>query len=97
MDAFHVKYISGVGLANQKAIIGGDGKSISIAAASIVAKVYRDKLMATLGRGFVQYGWGRNKGYGTKFHQEGIRKNGLCEFHRRDFVDKIILQREALI
>ncbi len=84
-DGFHIKYIRGIGLINQKAIIKGDGKSISIAAASIIAKAYRDKLMRKLNKKYPQYGLYRNKGYGTKFHQLALRKYGFTEIHRTSF------------
>lgn len=84
-DGFNIKYIRGIGLVNQKAIIKGDRKSISIAAASIIAKVYRDKLMRKLNRKYPGYGFSRNKGYGTKFHQTALKKYGLTEIHRTSF------------
>lgn len=73
----------------QLAIVNGDEKSISIAAASIIAKVYRDKLMTDLAEKpkLKKYGWGRNKGYGTKEHQKAIKKYGMTRFHRRQFVE----------
>jgi ribonuclease HII len=66
-------------------IIGGDAKSFTIAAASIVAKVIRDRLMCALDVRFPQYGFARHKGYGTRQHIEAIRAYGLCEIHRRSF------------
>lgn len=69
----------------QKNIIGGDGKSQSIAAASIIAKVTRDREMEAWAKRYPQYGFERNKGYGTKEHVEAIRKYGLCPIHRRSF------------
>ena len=84
-DGFHIKYIRGIGLINQKAIIKGDRKSISIAAASIIAKVYRDKLMRKLNRKYPGYGFAKNKGYGTKLHQAAIKNYGLTEIHRTSF------------
>jgi ribonuclease HII len=66
-------------------IIGGDAKSFTIAAASIVAKVTRDRLMCELDIRFPQYGFARHKGYGTRQHIEAIRTYGLCEIHRRSF------------
>ncbi len=66
-------------------IVKGDRKIISIAAASIVAKVHRDKLMRKLGKEFPGYNFAKNKGYGTKFHREAIKKLGLCEMHRKSF------------
>jgi ribonuclease HII len=72
----------------QKAIIKGDRKSISIAAASILAKVYRDNLMATLGEQFVEYNWQLNKGYGTLAHRQAIETYGLSRLHRSTFCTK---------
>jgi ribonuclease HII len=66
-------------------IIKGDQKSISIAAASIIAKETRDKIMLDLHQKFPHYGFDRNAGYGTKFHIEQIHKFGICEFHRKSF------------
>ncbi len=64
---------------------GGDRKSFSIAAASIVAKVTRDRIMRKRDREFPGYGFRRNKGYGTREHIEAIRRSGLTAFHRRSF------------
>jgi ribonuclease HII len=66
-------------------IIRGDAKSFTIAAASIVAKVTRDRFMCELDIRFPQYGFARHKGYGTSQHIEAIRTYGLCEIHRRSF------------
>ena len=66
-------------------IIGGDAKSFTIAAASIVAKVTRDRLMCELDIRFPHYGFARHKGYGTRQHIEAIRTYGLCEIHRKSF------------
>lgn len=66
-------------------IIKGDSKSFSIAAASIVAKVTRDRLMASYDKEFPQYGFLRHKGYGTKSHMEAIERYGPCPIHRRTF------------
>ena len=68
-----------------KAIIKGDKRSPSIAAASIVAKVSRDHAMANLASDYPQYGWEQNAGYGTKGHQQGLAKFGVCKHHRRSF------------
>jgi len=68
-----------------QAIIKGDGRSLSIAAASIVAKVSRDHIMADLAKDHPQYGWQRNAGYGTKQHQQGLAEFGVTEHHRRSF------------
>ena len=66
-------------------IIQGDGKYASIAAASILAKVYRDDIMEKLAEEFPYYGWERNAGYPTKAHREGIKKHGDCIWHRKSF------------
>lgn len=70
---------------NLRFIVRGDSQIISIAAASIVAKVYRDKLMQNLGRIYKGYNFSKNKGYGTKFHQAAIKKLGFCDIHRKSF------------
>ena len=70
---------------NIEFIVKGDQKQISIAAASIIAKVYRDELMEKLGEQYQGYNFSKNKGYGTKFHQNAIKKLGLCEIHRKSF------------
>ncbi len=68
-----------------RALVGGDGRSVSIAAASIVAKVTRDRLMVRLARRYRRYGWESNKGYGTPEHARAIKKHGVCTHHRRSF------------
>lgn len=85
IDGFHIKFIKGVGLKNQKGIIKGDQKSLSIAAASIIAKVHRDKLMKNLDKKYPEYNFAKNKGYGTKEHQEAIKKYGFSKIHRSSF------------
>jgi ribonuclease HII len=89
IDAFYIPFVKGLRRKNQKPIIKGDAKSISIAAASIIAKVYRDKLMTSLSTKskYKKYGWGKNKGYGTKEHREMIRKYGTSILHRKQFVE----------
>ena len=67
------------------AIIGGDGKSLSIAAASILAKVTRDRIMVDLARKYPYYGWEKNAGYGTKAHQAGLAQHGITPEHRRSY------------
>ncbi len=74
----------------QVPIIKGDAKSASIAAASIVAKVTRDRMMKEYDAVYPGYQFARNKGYGTKAHIEAIRAQGICEIHRRTFVKKYI-------
>ncbi|HEY0658609.1 MAG TPA: ribonuclease HII, partial [Pyrinomonadaceae bacterium] len=69
----------------QKAIIKGDAISASIAAASIIAKTYRDDLMNKLAEIYPQYGFAKHVGYGTKAHFEAIRSHGACELHRKSF------------
>ncbi len=63
----------------------GDGKSLSIAAASIVAKVTRDRIMADLARTYPDYGWQRNAGYGTREHQDALAAHGVTPEHRRSY------------
>jgi ribonuclease HII len=65
--------------------VKGDGRFASIAAASIIAKTYRDRLMQDLHTEFPQYGWDRNKGYGTATHRKAIEIHGLCRYHRKSF------------
>lgn len=72
-------------LKNHTSIINGDCKSISIAAASIIAKVHRDSLMRDYSRRFHNYKFARNKGYGTKGHQEALKRFGLSKIHRTSF------------
>lgn len=67
------------------AIVGGDGKSLSIAAASIVAKHTRDQIMIAHAETWPHYGWQRNKGYGAPEHLQGLRDHGPCPLHRRSF------------
>ncbi len=66
-------------------IVKGDGKYLSIAAASILAKTYRDDYMAELHKEYPYYGWDRNAGYPTKEHREGIRLHGTTPYHRMTF------------
>jgi ribonuclease HII len=66
-------------------IVKGDGKYLSIAAASILAKTYRDDYMCQLHAEYPQYGWNRNAGYPTKEHREAIRRYGITPYHRRTF------------
>lgn len=74
----------------QVPIIKGDAKSASIAAASIVAKVTRDRMMKEYDAVYPGYQFAKNKGYGTKAHIEAIKVQGICEIHRRTFVKKYI-------
>ncbi len=72
------------GLTHQ-CIIKGDGKYTSIAAASILAKTYRDECMKRLHQAFNHYGWDKNKGYGTAQHRLAIETYGLCKYHRKSY------------
>ena len=74
----------------QVPIIKGDAKSCSIAAASIVAKVTRDRIMAEMDREYPEYGFAQNKGYGSAQHIEAIKKYGPCKIHRRTFIGNFI-------
>jgi ribonuclease HII len=68
------------------AIVDGDAKSYTIACASVVAKVIRDRMMALLAARYPGYGWERNQGYATREHRDAIRRLGLTPFHRRSFL-----------
>lgn len=69
----------------QKSVVHGDALSYSIGAASIIAKVYRDKLMEEYAKIYPDYAFEKNKGYGTAEHIKGIKEKGLCPIHRRTF------------
>ena len=71
-------------------IVKGDGKSASIAAASIIAKVSRDRYMIELAKQYPQYEFERHQGYGTKLHYEKIAEHGICEAHRKTFLKKLL-------
>ena len=71
-------------------IKNGDQTSISIAAASIIAKTWRDRLMTLYSRIYPMYGWERNKGYGTHEHRNAIKKFGLTKIHRKSFLRNLI-------
>lgn len=74
----------------QTPVIQGDSSSASIAAASIIAKVYRDKLMLELSQEHPEYDWHQNKGYASKSHREALRKLGMTSYHRRLFSEKFV-------
>lgn len=78
-------YIKQLNRKKQKPVKDGDKICASISAASIIAKVYRDKLMKRLHIKYPEYGFAKHKGYGTKLHQEAIKKHGLSRIHRRSF------------
>lgn len=75
---------------NQLPIIKGDGKSVSIAAASILAKVTRDRMMAEYDALFPQYGFAKHKGYGTAAHIQALKEHGPCPIHRNTFIKKFV-------
>ena len=75
-------------------IIKGDAKSQSIAAASVMAKVTRDRYMVEMAKEYPYYAFEKNEGYGTKLHMEGIREMGLCPLHRRSFITAKVLGKE---
>jgi Ribonuclease HII len=80
-------------------IIKGDGMYTSIAAASVLAKTYRDAYMQSLHKKFKMYAWKTNKGYGTSEHRSAIEQHGLCHYHRKSFnifAAKVFLDEEAL-
>ncbi|NOX37049.1 MAG: ribonuclease HII [Calditrichaeota bacterium] len=74
----------------QEALIGGDERCFTIAAASILAKVTRDRMMLEFHQQYPQYGFDRHKGYGTELHREMILKHGPCPIHRRSFLRKLL-------
>lgn len=81
IDALELKNID----LPQKGIIKGDSVSASIAAASVLAKVYRDNLMKEFDKTYPEYGFAKHAGYGTKVHFEALRKHGTCVLHRKSF------------
>ena len=90
-DCFLIDAVTKLGLNGKEIpIIKGDATSYSIAAASIVAKVTRDRQMAEADRLYPEYGFARNKGYGTKEHIEALRKYGPCPIHRKSFIGNFV-------
>ena len=90
-DAFLIDAVKELGLKGKEiAIIKGDATSYAIAAASIVAKVTRDREMRALDALYPQYGFARNKGYGTAEHIEALKKYGPCPCHRRSFIGHFV-------
>lgn len=81
--------IKGMNLPHET-IVKGDAKSISIAAASILAKVSRDRYITQIAEEYPEYGFEKHKGYGTKAHYEAIEKYGICPIHRKTFLKKIL-------
>lgn len=90
-DVFLIDAVTKLGLNGQEiAVIKGDASSYSIAAASIVAKVTRDRQMIEMDRLYPEYGFARNKGYGTKEHIEALKRIGPCPIHRRSFIGHFV-------
>ncbi len=89
VDAVHIPQLERF---KQESIIKGDAKSVSIAAASIIAKVTRDHLMAEYDEKYPGYGFASNKGYGSQDHIEALKKLGPCPIHRRSFIKNFIEQ-----
>lgn len=77
-------------LIRQVTIVKGDAKSASIAAASIIAKVTRDRIMREYDRLYPEYGFAENKGYGSEKHVEALKKYGPCPIHRKSFIERIL-------
>jgi ribonuclease HII len=82
IDGKHIPSFPGI---QTVPVIGGDNISLSIAAASILAKVSRDRLMENLAQTFPVYGWERNAGYGTQYHQDALEAHGVTPHHRKSF------------
>ncbi len=78
-------------------VVKGDAKSFSIAAASIIAKVTRDRMMKDYAKKLPGYGWEHNKGYATREHIEAIRKLGATELHRKTFLNNILSRTQEEI
>ena len=77
-------------MGKQEEVIKGDAKSLSIAAASIVAKVTRDRMMLEVDKEFPEYNFAKHKGYGTKLHREILLEKGPCKYQRKSFLKKIL-------
>ena len=87
IDAVHIPQLEDY---KQISIIKGDAKSVSIAAASIIAKVTRDRYMKEISAKFPEYGFDSNKGYGSEAHIAAIKKYGPCDIHRRSFIGNFV-------
>ena len=77
-------------------VVGGDNMYVSIAAASILAKTERDNLMKSISEGYEAYGWGSNKGYGTKQHRDAIVSEGATPHHRNSFISHMLTKTSTL-
>ena len=90
-DIFLIDAVTELGLNGREIpVIKGDASSYSIAAASIIAKVTRDRQMIEMDKVYPQYGFAKNKGYGTREHIEALKKNGPCPAHRRTFIGHFV-------
>ena len=90
-DLFLIDAVTGLGLSGREVpLIKGDASSYAIAAASIVAKVTRDREMREMDLKYPQYGFARNKGYGTAEHIAALREFGPCPLHRRSFIGHFV-------
>ena len=90
-NIFLIDAVTNLGLNGKEIpIIKGDATSYSIAAASIIAKVTRDRQMAEANRLWPEYGFARNKGYGTREHIEALKKYGPCPIHRKSFIGNFV-------
>lgn len=90
-DIFLIDAVTGLGLKGKEVpIIKGDASSYSIAAASIIAKVTRDRQMEEMDKLFPEYGFARNKGYGTREHIEALKRIGPCPIHRQSFIGHFV-------
>jgi ribonuclease HII len=90
LDAFELPNVIGKSITGQTAIVKGDAKSISIAAASILAKVQRDSDMIQLSESYRPYDWAQNKGYGTLYHLNAIKLHGPTSHHRKLYIRNVL-------
>jgi ribonuclease HII len=88
------RMIDSIAKERQQTIVKGDSKSASIAAASIIAKVTRDRLMELYHEEYPEYGFDRHKGYATAEHKKKVLQYGMCPIHRKSFCEKILVQTE---
>ncbi len=91
------KIVSSLSPERQQAIVGGDKKSASIAAASILAKVTRDRLMDQYHYSYPQYGFNMHKGYPTNEHRKRVLQYGLCPIHRKSFCEKLLVSQTEML
>ncbi len=85
-------FISTLDRSKQQTVVQGDAKSASIAAASIIAKVTRDRIMMEYHDAFPEYGFALHKGYPTELHRKKVRELGICSIHRKSFCESILTQ-----